>query len=851
MVYYSYYNGKQLELSVGGVLRTLPYKEIRIAKLAGNIVVAHLFTRVPLTKTQRQDNFPNLIKDAKDSKKYIGFWEMYDKDKMASLIRIYHTKSGEEYITGTPVMSPKKVTDRTYEIFHTTATEQKARTSFVIRLLSQEHLDEIEKKFEMSGGYDDGSNDGFKDEYRLYNEKGDYVGYLMKCHYTEQGERVIESAFIDGGGEANIYMVDSCSDLTSAHQLVAKIYNNDTRMDDKGKQKILYKAEEGKLRLLQMLFNPKGTHNRVVGLCQPRYILYDKPKNGNCVGFLMTHYNKSITLYDLVTSNKTLRNGYWTRVELVSLAIEILKRFKAIHDKEILMGDVNLKNILVVINEKTHDAQPMFIDVDSYQIGTDKVKYRCKVHRNEFLSPRLQLQKGKNVLTRTLNDEYYAIAVLIFNILFLGRHPYESSRSLIVENQIRERKFLFPLDYEQNKDSLKGAYLRIWRYLPDELRRAFHSTFYQADSNRQFLSPKKWERLLRNYLAELKQNTLPRTIYPKEDEHRYLLEPYVAKFDIRDVDYEKEPQLGQFINEIHRDCQTNYAVIELGATWISLLTPQMFSNKAQMQIRNYVYSVNRDGSLDIGKFLEMTSGYWEDFKLFIKGETPVISHLYLYGGSFLRNLPNRTDVINTIKENLGLNIGIMSAQKEVELLINQQPPIKKDKCLLFVYAGPTSLILATRHKGVNKVYEFGDLGTAVLQNCIFGTSVRNVTRLEAQFDQIDNAINKKLQLTDLPEVEKIFVTVKGTKSSRGELRLPTLEAEHKSLTTSLLTNRPFVSTLFDDIGFNPKKHNISFYMLNQRLVLSIYKGLMKKFGLNMITESVCNYKGIIEDITNV
>ena len=80
----------------------------------------------------------------------------------------------------------------------------------------------------------------------------------------------------------------------------------------------------------------------------------------------------------------------------------------------IIIGDINPLNILV-----KSPTEVYFVDTDSYQVEN----YPCPVGTIEFTPPELQ---GKNYETflRSFENEYFAIATLVFMILLPGKSPY-------------------------------------------------------------------------------------------------------------------------------------------------------------------------------------------------------------------------------------------------------------------------------------------------------------------------------------------------------------------------------------------------------------------------------------------
>src|SRR5205814_7863741 len=77
-----------------------------------------------------------------------------------------------------------------------------------------------------------------------------------------------------------------------------------------------------------------------------------------------------------------------------------------------------------------HDALPIFalIDCDSFEITDGKTVFPCMVGVPTYTPPELQGQSFQGV-RRTKQHDAFGLAVLIFHMLFLGRHPFAGIRS--------------------------------------------------------------------------------------------------------------------------------------------------------------------------------------------------------------------------------------------------------------------------------------------------------------------------------------------------------------------------------------------------------------------------------------
>jgi DNA-binding helix-hairpin-helix protein with protein kinase domain len=103
---------------------------------------------------------------------------------------------------------------------------------------------------------------------------------------------------------------------------------------------------------------------------------------------------------------------------LVHVARNCAAAFDSVHEIGVVIGDVNEGNLLV-----TNNGTVRLIDCDSYQVQNGARRWTCDVGIPLWTPPELQ---GKNFrqLERTANHDRFGLAVLVFKLLFMGRHPY-------------------------------------------------------------------------------------------------------------------------------------------------------------------------------------------------------------------------------------------------------------------------------------------------------------------------------------------------------------------------------------------------------------------------------------------
>jgi DNA-binding helix-hairpin-helix protein with protein kinase domain len=122
------------------------------------------------------------------------------------------------------------------------------------------------------------------------------------------------------------------------------------------------------------------------------------------------------------------------------------------------------------------------LDVDSFQFSVDGRTYRCEGGFPEYTPPELQGVAFREV-DREQEHDCFGLAVVIFQLLFLGRHPYSGrylgSGEMPLEQAIREFRFAYGVDAETRKMRQPPGALALDSMPPalaDLFRRAFLTT---------------------------------------------------------------------------------------------------------------------------------------------------------------------------------------------------------------------------------------------------------------------------------------------------------------------------------------------------------------------------------------
>lgn len=282
----------------------------------------------------------------------------------------------------------------------------------------------------------------------------------MPTYFDSKGNSYTLNQQIGRGGEGTVFFCPT--DLS----LVAKIYHE--AIDSEKAEKLRWMAE-----------------NKNDGLIKVAAWVVDvlTDENGDIVGFLMNNVKaKEIhELYSLKSRRIHFPEANWQF--LLHTAANVARAFYVLHKHEHIMGDVNHGNCVVLA-----DGTVKLIDCDSYSIKTDKMRYSCDVGVATHLAPELQ-GKDLSEIEREPNHDNFGLAVIIFQLLFLGRHPfsgnYLGAEDKSLEDCIRERRFAYGNEEITNVKQPPGT-LSLTQITP-RLALMFERAFLTEDR------PEPWE----------------------------------------------------------------------------------------------------------------------------------------------------------------------------------------------------------------------------------------------------------------------------------------------------------------------------------------------------------------------
>lgn len=182
---------------------------------------------------------------------------------------------------------------------------------------------------------------------------------------------------------------------------------------------------------------------------------------------------------------------------LVHVARNLSTAFFKLHEAGLVVGDVNEGNILI-----SSSGLVAFIDCDSFQVKGGGNYFFCEVGVPRYTPPELLKEGSFENIERTVNTDSFSLAVLIFQLLFLGRHPFAGRNKLSAdfdeETAIRKREFAYSLENKKKKLTPPKDSFDITN-LSEQLIALFHQAFEQDIRP----VPAAWIKALDNLLADI------------------------------------------------------------------------------------------------------------------------------------------------------------------------------------------------------------------------------------------------------------------------------------------------------------------------------------------------------------
>ncbi|WP_417733813.1 topoisomerase DNA-binding C4 zinc finger domain-containing protein [Roseovarius sp.] len=257
---------------------------------------------------------------------------------------------------------------------------------------------------------------------------------------------------IGRGGEGAVYKVEGQSGQA------VKIYNAALRS-----------SREGKVRAMV----GEGLSSKTDLVAFPGEVVTDD--RGNFLGFAMRLVAGYRPLHELYSPKS--RQRHFPKADyrfIVHTALNVARAVGKVHQTGCVIGDLNHSGVLVAEN-----ATVALIDADSFQFQLKGRSYPCVVGVPDFTPPELH---GLNLATaeRTIEHDNFGLAVALFHLLFMGRHPYAgrySGPDISMGDAIAQNRFAFSLVRQiATKTSPPPGALTLSLF-PDTTASAFEQAF--------------------------------------------------------------------------------------------------------------------------------------------------------------------------------------------------------------------------------------------------------------------------------------------------------------------------------------------------------------------------------------
>ena len=300
------------------------------------------------------------------------------------------------------------------------------------------------------------------------------------------------------GGEACVYAVPSDNNL------VAKIYHKPTT------------AHADKLQA--MLANPPENPTASLGhisIAWPEDVLRAADGKNSILGFLMPRIQGMRPIIDFYNPRTRRQHcPLFNYQYLLRTARNLAAAIAALHASGYCIGDVNESNILV-----SDTALVTLIDTDSFQVvdPSNNVVYRCPVGKPEFTPPELQ-NKTFAQHDREISHDLFGLAVLVFQLLMEGTHPFSGIFQGAIEPPPYEARIAsghFTYSQKRYVPYLPTPIAPAWEILHPSLQELFIRCFEDGHNN-PLLRPSAQTWL--SAIAEAEDSLITCTTNPQ---HRY------------------------------------------------------------------------------------------------------------------------------------------------------------------------------------------------------------------------------------------------------------------------------------------------------------------------------------------
>jgi DNA-binding helix-hairpin-helix protein with protein kinase domain len=278
--------------------------------------------------------------------------------------------------------------------------------------------------------------------------------------FDSSGSEQLLAAELGRGGEG------SAHGLLARPDLAVKIYNPEKLASHGPALRRKIEAQIGLWPALEKL-----------PVAWPRLSVFDQ--KGSWIGYAMKR-GAGVPLRKL--AHPGLGHKYFpqlTRRFTTQALLQLVSCVDSLHRANIHLGDINLNNFLC----DPATGQVTLIDCDSFQVATPLGEVFPSPVGSPDTTPPEHLGLDFARIQRTASSDAFSLAILIFQCLMLGRHPYDSIGGCNPVDNLRQGHF--PYGEGGSRPGSQGAipcgpWYLLWSHLSGSLKSAFIRNFREG-----------------------------------------------------------------------------------------------------------------------------------------------------------------------------------------------------------------------------------------------------------------------------------------------------------------------------------------------------------------------------------
>lgn len=232
----------------------------------------------------------------------------------------------------------------------------------------------------------------------------------MKVYYLDNEKKIIidNKKQVGTGGEGSVFK------LAKNPNILVKVYN----------QRALDRMPEIESKIRAMVNSKPGLleYKGLTIIAWPSYIVYDE--NRKFIGYVMKRVQAKNQLSHVITpglQKKKFPELSW--YDRLVISINLAKVLGYLHQNKTVIGDINTSDFFVYPGFEIG-----LVDTDSFQITDGKKLFNCKVFTPDYTPVEViaQTKISSGNVRRIPDHDNYGLAILIFQILMMGVHPFSA-----------------------------------------------------------------------------------------------------------------------------------------------------------------------------------------------------------------------------------------------------------------------------------------------------------------------------------------------------------------------------------------------------------------------------------------